>query len=111
MSAGERIVGCQFPIRNLDKAASFQRRLVSKTGIQVRIVMVNLRFMGGTQEVGRNAILVDTNGSNLLLDYGVKIGKKPNFPGHIRAKDVDGITRVGSPSFISERRSPSSPHP
>ena len=53
--------------------------------------MVNLRFMGGTHEVGRNAILVDTNGSNLLLDYGVKIGEKPKFPGHIRAKDVDGI--------------------
>jgi len=47
--------------------------------------------MGGTQEVGRNAVLVDTNGSNILLDYGVKIGDKPKFPGHIRAKDVDGI--------------------
>ena len=47
--------------------------------------------MGGTQEVGRNAVLVDTNGSNILLDYGVKIGDKPQFPGHIRAKDVDGI--------------------
>jgi putative mRNA 3-end processing factor len=47
--------------------------------------------MGGTQEVGRNAFLIDTNGSNILLDYGVKIGDKPQFPGHIRAKDVDGI--------------------
>lgn len=47
--------------------------------------------MGGTQEVGRNAVLVETNGSNVLLDYGVKIGDKPQFPGHIRAKDVDGI--------------------
>ncbi|MEE9518984.1 MAG: MBL fold metallo-hydrolase, partial [bacterium] len=53
--------------------------------------MVNLRFMGGTQEVGRNAILVESNGSNVLLDYGVKIGDKPKFPGHIRAMDVDGI--------------------
>ncbi len=26
MGAGERIVGCRFPIRNLDKAASFQRQ-------------------------------------------------------------------------------------
>jgi hypothetical protein len=26
MGAGERIVGCLFPIRNLDKAASFQRQ-------------------------------------------------------------------------------------
>ena len=53
--------------------------------------MVKLRFMGGTHEVGRNAVLLDSGGANLLLDYGVKVGKKPEFPGHIRAKDVDGI--------------------
>jgi len=53
--------------------------------------MVKLQFMGGTHEVGRNAVLLDSGGANLLLDYGVKIGDKPQFPGHIRAKDVDGI--------------------
>jgi putative mRNA 3-end processing factor len=53
--------------------------------------MVKLRFMGGTHEVGRNAVLLDSGGANLLLDYGVKVGKKPEFPGHIRARDVDGI--------------------
>jgi len=53
--------------------------------------MVNLRFMGGTHEVGRNAVLLESAQKKLLLDYGVKIGDKPNFPGHIRAKDVDGI--------------------
>jgi putative mRNA 3-end processing factor len=53
--------------------------------------MVKLRFMGGTHEVGRNAVLLDSGGANLLLDYGVKVGRKPEFPGHIRARDVDGI--------------------
>ncbi|UCH57552.1 MAG: MBL fold metallo-hydrolase [Candidatus Bathyarchaeota archaeon] len=53
--------------------------------------MVKLRFMGGTHEVGRNAVLLDTGEANLLLDYGVKIGEKPQFPGHIRARDLDGI--------------------
>ena len=53
--------------------------------------MVKLRFMGGTHEVGRNAVLLDSGGANVLLDYGVKIGEKPEFPGHIRARDVDGI--------------------
>lgn len=53
--------------------------------------MVSLRFMGGTHEVGRNAVLLDTSSANILLDYGVKIGEKPEFPGHIRAKEVDGI--------------------
>ena len=53
--------------------------------------MVKLRFMGGTHEVGRNAILVESNRASLLLDYGVKINDAPNFPAHIRAKDIDGI--------------------
>ena len=79
--------------------------------------MVKLRFMGGTHEVGRNAVLLDSGEANILLDYGVKIGEKPEFPGHIRAKDVDGIVvshahldhSGESPSSISGRRSPSSP--
>jgi putative mRNA 3-end processing factor len=47
--------------------------------------------MGGTREVGRNAVLVDSNESSILLDYGVNIGEKPKFPGHIRTRDIDGI--------------------
>ncbi|MGD2200462.1 MAG: MBL fold metallo-hydrolase [Candidatus Bathyarchaeota archaeon] len=53
--------------------------------------MVKLSFMGGTHEVGRNAVLLDSGNANLLMDYGVKIGDKPEFPGHIRARDLDGI--------------------
>jgi putative mRNA 3-end processing factor len=53
--------------------------------------MVKLNFMGGTKEVGRNAILVESQESQLLLDYGVKIGEPPEFPAHVRAKDLDGI--------------------
>ncbi|MCW3979010.1 MAG: MBL fold metallo-hydrolase, partial [Candidatus Bathyarchaeota archaeon] len=53
--------------------------------------MVNLRFMGGTHEVGRNAVLLESGERSLLLDYGVKIGDKPEFPGHVRSRDVDGI--------------------
>ncbi len=53
--------------------------------------MVKLRFMGGTHEVGRNAVLLESGEANLLLDYGVKLGEKPEFPGHVRARDVDGI--------------------
>jgi len=56
-----------------------------------QIDMVNLSFMGGTHEVGRNAILLESNQKKLLMDYGVQIGDKPNFPGHVRAKDLDGI--------------------
>ncbi|MBN2335855.1 MBL fold metallo-hydrolase [Candidatus Bathyarchaeota archaeon] len=53
--------------------------------------MVSLRFMGGTHKVGGNAVQVKSNQANLLLEYGVKPGTPPEFPGHIRAKDVDAI--------------------
>ena len=47
--------------------------------------------MGGTKEVGRNAIALESERSCLLLDYGVKINDIPEFPSHIRATDIDGI--------------------
>jgi len=53
--------------------------------------MVKIRFMGGTHEVGRNAVLLESGEARLLLDYGVKVGEKPEFPGHVRSKDIDGI--------------------
>jgi len=53
--------------------------------------MVKLSFMGGTHKVGGNAVQVISDEANLLLEYGVKPGTPPEFPGHIRAKDVDAI--------------------
>ena len=53
--------------------------------------MVKLSFMGGCHQVGGNAVIVGTDQSNLLLEYGVKPGTPPEFPGHVRARDVDGI--------------------
>ena len=53
--------------------------------------MVKLSFMGGTHRVGGNAVQVVSDQTNLLLEYGVKPGTPPEFPGHIRAKDVDAI--------------------
>ena len=53
--------------------------------------MVKLSFMGGTHQVGGNAVQVISDEANLLLEYGVKPGTPPEFPGHIRAKDVDAI--------------------
>jgi len=58
--------------------------------------MVKLSFMGGTHEVGRNAILIESDQGKLLLDYGVKIGQPPEFPGHVRAKEIDGIVLAHS---------------
>jgi putative mRNA 3-end processing factor len=53
--------------------------------------MVKLSFKGGCRQVGGNAVLLNSNESNLLLEYGVKPGTPPEFPGHIRAKEIDGI--------------------
>lgn len=45
--------------------------------------MVKLSFMGGTHEVGRNAVLVASDEAKLLLEYGVKIGEPTEFPAHV----------------------------
>jgi putative mRNA 3-end processing factor len=63
-------------------------RFVSRLGI---VDMVKISFMGGTHEVGRNAVLVSSNEAKLLLEYGVKVGEPTEFPAHIRAREIDGI--------------------
>ncbi|MBS7619737.1 MBL fold metallo-hydrolase, partial [Candidatus Bathyarchaeota archaeon] len=76
--------------------------------------MVKIRFMGGTKEVGRNAILLESERSRLLLDYGVKINDIPEFPSHIRATDIDGIIIAhshldhsgGAPIFYLSEKKP-----
>ena len=52
---------------------------------------LKLRFLGGTGEVGRSAILVEANGAKVLLDYGVMLNDEPGFPMHVPPKEVDGI--------------------
>jgi len=39
--------------------------------------------------VGRSAILAETRGKRLLLDYGVKPGDEPSFPAYVPAKAID----------------------
>ena len=53
--------------------------------------MVALTFLGGTREVGRNAILLQSSQTKVLLDYGVALNDEPGFPAHVRAKEVNGI--------------------
>ena len=48
-------------------------------------------FLCGTQEVGRIAITVKTEKTQVLLDYGAMLDHEPGFPRHIPPKDVDGI--------------------
>jgi putative mRNA 3-end processing factor len=76
--------------------------------------MVKLSFMGGTHQVGGNAVQLVSDEANLLLEYGVKPGTPPEFPGHIRARDVDAIVvghahldhSGGVPLFYLSERKP-----
>lgn len=52
---------------------------------------MNVKVLGAAQEVGRSAFLVNCDGANYLLDYGVNLGKNPQGPLHVMPKDVDSI--------------------
>lgn len=52
---------------------------------------LKIGFLGGTQEVGRIAITVKTEKTQVLLDYGVMLNHEPGFPMHVPPKDVDAV--------------------
>ena len=52
---------------------------------------LQIRFLGGTNEVGRIAIAVKARKTQVLLEYGVMLNHEPGFPMHIPPKDVDAI--------------------
>jgi len=52
---------------------------------------MKIKFLGGAREVGRAAIAVKTEKTQLLLDYGVMMNHEPGFPMHVPPKEVDAI--------------------
>ena len=54
---------------------------------------MNVKILGAAGEVGRSGFLVNCDGTNILLDYGVMFAKKrmdpPSYPLHVKSKDVD----------------------
>ncbi len=52
---------------------------------------LQIRFLGGAREVGRSAIAVKTEKTQVLLDYGVMLDRPPGFPMHIPPKEVDAV--------------------
>lgn len=52
---------------------------------------LQIRFLGGTQEVGRIALSIKTEKTQVLLDYGVMLDHEPGFPMHVPPKDVDAL--------------------
>jgi putative mRNA 3-end processing factor len=52
---------------------------------------LQIGFLGGTREVGRIAITVKTEKTQVLLDCGVMLNHEPGFPMHIPPKEVNAI--------------------
>lgn len=52
---------------------------------------MKITFLGGTESVGRSAVLVEADGRRILLDYGVALNHIPGFPAHVAPKNLDAI--------------------
>jgi putative mRNA 3-end processing factor len=52
---------------------------------------LQLKFLGGAQEVGRIGIAVKSTKNQVVLDYGVMLDHEPCFAMHIPPKDVDAL--------------------
>jgi putative mRNA 3-end processing factor len=55
---------------------------------------LEVKVLGAANEVGRSGFLVNCDGTNLLLDYGVLFGKRgtpPGYPLHVKPRDLDAI--------------------
>jgi len=90
-------------IRNLLKEESQkQKEILLKIGARIHrpllLKELNIRMtpLGGSREVGRSAILLQTNESNVLLDCGLNIGNNrslyPNF--NMLGFDLDNLDAV-----------------
>jgi len=55
------------------------------------MIHLQIRFLGGTREVGRIAISVKTGKTQVMLDYGVMLNHEPGFPMHMPPKEVDAV--------------------
>ncbi len=52
---------------------------------------MKITILGAAREVGRSAILVDCDGTRVLLDYGVLLKREPLFPMHVKPRDIDTV--------------------
>lgn len=52
---------------------------------------MEIRVLGAGKEVGRSAFLVKSEISSILLDYGVLLKREPEFPVHVKPKDINAV--------------------
>ena len=41
---------------------------------------IKIQFLGGVEEVGRLAMVLEANNTKFLFEYGMSPGKPPKFP-------------------------------
>jgi len=49
---------------------------------------MKITVLGSGKEVGRSGFMVTSDGSNILLDYGVLLKKEPSFPIHMSDQKI-----------------------
>ena len=77
-------------------------------------IPLEIRFLGGTREIGRISIAMKTEKTQILLDYGVMMDHEPGFPMHVPPREVDAIILTHShldhsgavPVFYIQERKP-----
>lgn len=55
---------------------------------------MKINILGAAHEVGRSGFLVNCDGANFLLDYGVLFGRRgdpPQYPQHVKPRDIDSV--------------------
>jgi putative mRNA 3-end processing factor len=52
---------------------------------------LKISVLGAAKEVGRSAFLVNSDHTNILMDYGVLLKKEPIFPMHVKPRDIDAV--------------------
>jgi putative mRNA 3-end processing factor len=52
---------------------------------------LKISVLGAAKEVGRSAFLVNSDHTNVLMDYGVLLKKEPIFPMHVKPRDIDAV--------------------
>jgi putative mRNA 3-end processing factor len=57
----------------------------------VKELPLEISFLGGTREVGRMAVAVKSDETQVLLDYGVMMDNEPGFPMHIAPRNVNAL--------------------
>jgi putative mRNA 3-end processing factor len=68
---------------------------------------LKVSVLGAAKEVGRSAFLVNSNSTNILMDYGVLLKREPIFPMHVKPKDIDAVVikQCAGPCYSANIRS------